>query len=106
MQSNHVVEPVSLGGVHHNASPYPIEGDGVIEVHALVLPSHRDGRLLCFGPFCHEVCQGLGLDYYLWVIRYVESHDLESPLSIPSRGEAVPTISPSPCDETTWTGDF
>jgi hypothetical protein len=47
------------------------------------------GRLLCFGPFSHEVHQGLGLARRLWDVGYVEPHELESPLGDPPYGEMV-----------------
>jgi hypothetical protein len=37
IQSNHIEESISLGGDRNNASPNPIESEGVIEVHAPVL---------------------------------------------------------------------
>jgi hypothetical protein len=70
--------------------PAPIEGEGVIEVHALGLSGHRGRRLLCFGPLHHEVCQRLGLDCYLKDICYVKPHELKSPLGNLSHGKAVP----------------
>jgi hypothetical protein len=59
-------------------------------VHAIVLSDKWGGRLLCFDPFHHEVCQVLGLDCHLWDVRYVEPHELKSPLGDPSCGEAIP----------------
>jgi hypothetical protein len=71
-------------------SPCPIEGKGVIEVHALVLLGHRGKRLLYFCPFCHKICERLRLDCRLWAIHYVKPHEFENPLGDPSRGEAIP----------------
>jgi hypothetical protein len=89
MQSNHLEEPISLGGDQYNASPSHIESEGAAKVHASVLLANRDMRLLSFGPFHHEVRQGLGLDHHLWDVCYIEPHELKGPLNNPSRGEVV-----------------
>jgi hypothetical protein len=68
----------------------PIEGKRVVKVHVPVFPGHRGRRLLCFCLFHHEICQCLGLDCRLRAISYVKTHELESQLGNPSRGEAVP----------------
>jgi hypothetical protein len=94
VQSNHVEEPVSLGGDQHYASPGPIESERVIKIHAPVLLGDRvGGGLLCLGPFDHEIHQSLGLDFHLWGIGYVE---LESPLGDPPHGETVSNNFPEP----------
>jgi hypothetical protein len=56
IQLNHVEELISLGGDQHNTSPCPVDSKGIVEVHAPVLPSNRGKRLLCLGPFHHDVC--------------------------------------------------
>jgi hypothetical protein len=38
-------------GDQDNASPHPIKGEGVIEVHAPALPGHWGRWLLYFYPF-------------------------------------------------------
>jgi hypothetical protein len=89
MPSKHVEELISLGGDQHKASPRSVESEEVVEVHAPVLPGNQGRQWLGFSPFCHKVCQGLGLDHHLRDVCYVELHELESPLGNPSHGEAV-----------------
>jgi hypothetical protein len=43
VQSNHVEEPISLSGDPYYASPGPVESEGAIEIHALVLLGDRGG---------------------------------------------------------------
>jgi hypothetical protein len=87
---------ISLGEDQNDASPYPVEGEGAIEVYAPVLLDHWGKQLLCFRPFRHEIRQCLGFDCRLGKIRYVKPHELESPLGNPSRGEVVPDNFPEP----------
>jgi hypothetical protein len=51
---------------------------------------------LSFGPFRHEVHQGLRLDRCLQGKCYVEPHELESSLGNPSRGKVVFDNFPEP----------
>jgi hypothetical protein len=104
VQSNHIEEPISLGGDQHNTSPAPAKSERAIEVHSPVLLGIHGRRLLCLGPFRHEVRQSLEFECHFWHVGYVKPHELESPLGNPSHGEAISNNLPEPIqgNHTDW----